>query len=111
MYCDRLSVLAKRARPPKAYSRLQFDTLDPIRGQDRMFVMKLAKDPKDLLNVDQYARDVKTQLASAEFALQYNKQVCCKSCTHAASYISVSCVLSFQFAVADSGSSQARQIS
>ena len=73
MHCDRLVVLAKRARPPKAYSRLQFDTLDPIRGQDRMFVMKVAKDRQH--PVEQYERDVKTQLIAAELADVYNKQV------------------------------------
>ena len=44
--------------------------------------MKVAKDPEDQRRVDQYERDVKTQLIAAELALQYNKQVCPQSHAH-----------------------------
>jgi hypothetical protein len=40
-----------------------------------MFVMKIAKDPKDRHRMEQYERDVKTQLVAAECAQHYNKQV------------------------------------
>ena len=40
-----------------------------------MFVMKVAKDRQDWHRVEQYERDVKTQLTAAEFADVYNKQV------------------------------------
>ena len=70
-----LRVLAKRGRPQDSDTRLQFDRLDPTRGHDRMFVMKIAKDPKDRHRMEQYERDVKTQLVAAECAQHYNKQV------------------------------------
>ena len=71
-----LRVLAKCGRPQDSNAHLQFDRLDPTRGLDRMFVMKVAKDPKDRHRVEQYERDVKTQLIAAECAQHYNKQVC-----------------------------------
>jgi hypothetical protein len=40
-----------------------------------MFVMKVAKDRQDWHRVEQYERDVKTQLTAAELADLYNKQV------------------------------------
>ena len=75
-------MLAKRRMPQEADTYLQFDRLDPTRGQDRMFVMKVAKDPKDWHRADQYERDVKTQLIAADFALRYNTQVYPKSHEH-----------------------------
>ena len=68
-------MLAKRRRPQEADTYLQFDRLDPTRGQDRMFVMKVAKDRQDWHRVEQYERDVKTQLIAAELADAYNMQV------------------------------------
>ena len=66
-------MLAKRRMPQEADTYLQFDRLDPTRGQDRMFVMKVAKDRQH--PVEQYERDVKTQLIAAELADAYNMQV------------------------------------
>lgn len=97
MLRDRLPLLVKRLRPHDMY--LQFDRLDPARGEDRMFVMKVAKDRQDAHRVEQYERDVKTQLIAAECAKMYNKQVCFESCAHTMQHAAYLCIFKTLFSV------------